>query len=163
MYPGGIVKEEKEFEEKVVNINRVAKVVKGGKRFRFSATVIVGDGASRVGIGFGKAQQIANAIRKGTERAKRDIKVVKVVGGTIPHSVTSKCGGAKILLLPAAPGTGVIACEPVRAVLELAGIRNVLTKSLGSNTTKNLVKATLLGLLSMRTKEEIEEMRGVKL
>ncbi len=157
------MREEKEFEEKVVEVNRVAKVVKGGKRFRFSATVVIGDGVSRVGIGFGKAKQVSDAVRKGMEKARSEIKDIKVVGGTIPHSVLSKCGGAKVLLIPAAPGTGIIACEPVRAVLELGGIRDVLTKSLGSNTTKNVVKATLNGLLSLRTKEDVEKIRGVKL
>jgi len=157
------VEEEREFEERVVDVNRVAKVVKGGKRFRFSATVVVGDGVSRVGIAFGKAHEVSAAVRKGAERAQRNMKTVKIVNGTIPHSVVSKCGGARILMKPAAPGTGIIACEPVRAVLELSGVRNILTKSLGSTTTKNLVKATFLGLLSVKTKEEIEKIRGVKL
>ncbi len=157
------MEEEREFEERVVEVNRVSKVVKGGKRFRFSATVVVGDGVSRVGVAFGKAHEVSAAVRKGAEKAQRNIKSVKIVNGTIPHSVILKCGGAKLLMKPAAPGTGIIACEPVRAVLELAGVRNVLTKSLGSNTTKNLVKATILGLLSMRTKEEIEKIRGIKL
>lgn len=155
--------EERELEERVVEVNRVSKVVKGGKRFRFSATVVVGDGISRVGIGFGKAQEVAVAVRKGVDKAQRDMKTVKVINGTIPHSITSKCGGAMIFMKPAAPGTGVIACEPIRAVMELAGVRDVLTKSLGSNSTKNLVKATLKGLTSMRTREEVEEIRGVKL
>ncbi|OYD16148.1 30S ribosomal protein S5 [candidate division WOR-3 bacterium JGI_Cruoil_03_44_89] len=158
-----MVEEEREFEERVVDVNRVAKVVKGGKRFRFSATVVVGDGVSRVGIAFGKAHEVSAAVRKGAERAQRNMKTVKIVNGTIPHSVVSKCGGARILMKPAAPGTGIIACEPVRAVLELSGVRNILTKSLGSTTTKNLVKATFLGLLSVKTKEEIEKIRGVKL
>ncbi len=157
------MEEEREFEERVVDVNRVAKVVKGGKRFRFSATVVVGDGVSRVGIAFGKAHEVSAAVRKGAERAQRNMKTVKIVNGTIPHSVVSKCGGARILMKPAAPGTGIIACEPVRAVLELSGVRNILTKSLGSTTTKNLVKATFLGLLSVKTKEEIEKIRGVKL
>ncbi|MCK4596152.1 30S ribosomal protein S5 [candidate division WOR-3 bacterium] len=158
-----MVNEEREFEERVVDVNRVSKVVKGGKRFRFSATVVVGDGVSRIGIGFGKAHEVASAVRKGVERAQRSMKTVKVINGTVPHSLISKCGGARLFMKPAAPGTGVIACEPVRAVLELAGVRDILTKSLGSNTTKNLVKATLNGLVSMRTKEEVEKIRGVKL
>ncbi|PIP11879.1 MAG: 30S ribosomal protein S5 [bacterium (Candidatus Stahlbacteria) CG08_land_8_20_14_0_20_40_26] len=158
-----MVEEEKELEERVVEVNRVSKVVKGGKRFRFSVVVVVGDGVSRVGVAFGKAHEVSAAVRKGAEKAQRSMKSVKVINGTIPHSIVSKCGGAKLLMKPAAPGTGIIACEPVRAVLELAGVRNVLTKSLGSNTTKNLVKATLYGLLSMQTKEEIEKIRGVQL
>lgn len=157
------MEEEKELEERVVEVNRVSKVVKGGKRFRFSAVVVVGDGVSRVGVAFGKAHEVSAAVRKGAEKAQRSMKSVRVINGTIPHSVVSKCGGARLLMKPAAPGTGIIACEPVRAVLELAGVRNVLTKSLGSNTTKNLVKATLYGLLSMQTKEEIEKIRGVQL
>jgi len=157
------VEEEKELEERVVEVNRVSKVVKGGKRFRFSVVVVVGDGVSRVGVAFGKAHEVSAAVRKGAEKAQRSMKSVKVINGTIPHSIVSKCGGAKLLMKPAAPGTGIIACEPVRAVLELAGVRNILTKSLGSNTTKNLVKATLYGLLSMQTKEEIEKIRGVQL
>ncbi len=157
------MEEEKELEERVVEVNRVSKVVKGGKRFRFSVVVVVGDGVSRVGVAFGKAHEVSAAVRKGAEKAQRSMKSVKVINGTIPHSIVSKCGGAKLLMKPAAPGTGIIACEPVRAVLELAGVRNVLTKSLGSNTTKNLVKATLYGLLSMQTKEEIEKIRGVQL
>jgi len=157
------VEEEKELEERVVEVNRVSKVVKGGKRFRFSVVVVVGDGVSRVGVAFGKAHEVSAAIRKGAEKAQRSMESVKVINGTIPHSIVSKCGGAKLLMKPAAPGTGIIACEPVRAVLELAGVRNVLTKSLGSNTTKNLVKATLHGLLSMQTKEEVEKIRGVQL
>jgi len=157
------VEEEKELEERVVEVNRVSKVVKGGKRFRFSVVVVVGDGVSRVGVAFGKAHEVSAAIRKGAEKAQRSMESVKVINGTIPHSIVSKCGGAKLLMKPAAPGTGIIACEPVRAVLELAGVRNILTKSLGSNTTKNLVKATLYGLLSMQTKEEIEKIRGVQL
>jgi len=163
LFTGGIVEEEKELEERVVEVNRVSKVVKGGKRFRFSVVVVVGDGVSRVGVAFGKAHEVSAAVRKGAEKAQRSMKSVKVINGTIPHSIVSKCGGAKLLMKPAAPGTGIIACEPVRAVLELAGVRNVLTKSLGSNTTKNLVKATLYGLLSMQTKEEIEKIRGVQL
>ncbi|MEA3432771.1 MAG: 30S ribosomal protein S5 [candidate division WOR-3 bacterium] len=158
-----MVEEEKELEERVVEVNRVSKVVKGGKRFRFSVVVVVGDGVSRVGVAFGKAHEVSAAVRKGAEKAQRSMKSVKVINGTIPHSIVSKCGGAKLLMKPAAPGTGIIACEPVRAVLELAGVRNILTKSLGSNTTKNLVKATLYGLLSMQTKEEIEKIRGVQL
>lgn len=157
------MEEEKELEERVVEVNRVSKVVKGGKRFRFSVVVVVGDGVSRVGVAFGKAHEVSAAVRKGAEKAQRSMKSVKVINGTIPHSIVSKCGGAKLLMKPAAPGTGIIACEPVRAVLELAGVRNILTKSLGSNTTKNLVKATLYGLLSMQTKEEIEKIRGVQL
>lgn len=151
-----------EFEERVVEIKRIAKVVKGGKRFRFSAISVVGDGKGKVGVGLGKAHEVSDAVRKATEKAKSSLISIKVVNGTIPSSTVSSCGGSEILLRPASPGTGIIACGPVRTVLELAGVKNVLTKSLGSNTVRNLLKATIQGLLSMRTKEEIAEIRGVK-
>lgn len=150
-----------ELVEKVVFVNRCAKVVKGGRRFHFSALVVCGDRRGRVGYGFGKANEVADAIRKGTDLAKRAMVRIKMKGSTIPHEMLGVFGGGVVLLRPASPGTGVIAGGSVRAVLEAAGVRDVLTKSLGSSNAVNVVKATMDALLHMRPKEEIFRMRGL--
>ena len=147
-------------EEKVVHITRVAKVVKGGRRFGFRVVVVVGDHRGRVGVGVGRAREVPEAIRKGMERAKRSMIEVPLVGTTIPHRVLSKYGGAKVLLKPASPGTGVIAGGGVRAVVEAAGIKDILSKSLGSANILNVVKATLEGLRQMKSVEEEAKRRG---
>ncbi len=152
--------ESTEFTDKVVHINRCAKVVKGGRRFSFAALVVSGDGKGNVGIGYGKAKEVPDAIRKGTERAHKNLQPVQLRKNTIPHEVLGAHDGGKVLLKPAAPGTGVIAGGGVRAVLEVAGIKDVLSKSLGSNNPGALVKATFDGLTKLRTLEQIRAARS---
>ena len=150
-----------ELKEKVVAINRVAKVVKGGRNFRFSAVVVVGDGAGHVGVGNGKAAEVPDAIKKAIEDAKKNLIEVPMVGTTIPHEVTSVFGGARVLLKPAIEGAGVAAGGAVRAVVELAGIADVTSKSLGSNTPINIVRATVEGLAQLKRAEEVAALRGI--
>lgn len=157
----GFDKGGEELTEKVVFINRSAKVVKGGRRFSFSALVVTGDRKGRVGVGLGKGSEVADAIRKGGEVARRNLEVFSILETTIPHEVLSSFCGAKILLRPASPGTGVIAGKTVRAVLDAAGVKNVLTKSLGSKNPANVVKATIAALRSLRRREQIYQDRGI--
>ena len=152
--------EEMDMVEDVVNIKPVSKVTKGGRDRRFNAVVVVGDRKGRVGVALGKAREVPEAIRKASQRSRRDMVRVPVDEGTIPHQVVGRSGGGKVLLRPAAQGTGVIACKAVRAVLQAAGIQNVLTKSLGSTNEHNVAMATLDGLLQLRTRKEIEAVRG---
>jgi len=156
-------KKEDALTEKVVFINRSAKVVKGGRRFNFSALIVVGDRRGKVGIGLGKAGEVADAIKKGTESARNAMVPVCLKGVTIPHEVYAHYGGAKVLLRPASPGTGIIAGKTVRAVLESAGIKDILSKSLGSKNAANVVKATLSALQSLRLRETIFEARGLQI
>jgi small subunit ribosomal protein S5 len=152
----------KEFEDRVVCVNRSAKVVKGGKNFGFSALVVVGDRKGRVGVGYGKANEVADAIRKGGDQARKHVITIPMRGTTLPHPVTAKFGSSLVMMRPASEGTGIIAGGAMRAVLELGGVRNVLAKSLGSSNQVNVVRATLAGINMLRTKEQILQKRDVK-
>lgn len=156
-----VFEERGDLDERVVDITRVAKVIKGGRHFAFRVVAVVGDNRGQVGVGIGKARAVPDAIRKATERARRDMRPIPLVQTTIPHEVTGRCGGAEVFLKPAAPGTGVIAAGGVRAVLEALGVHDVLTKSKGSSNMLNVVCATLDALRQLRSSEEVARERGV--
>ncbi len=148
--------------DKVVRINRVAKVVKGGRNFSFSALVVVGDGEGSVGYGLGKATEVPEAIRKGMDKAKRNMVKISLLNGTVPFEVVGKAGAGRVLLKPASPGTGLIAGGGIRAVLEVAGVTDILTKCIGTHNTQNIVRATMAGLQSLCTKEDVARRRGLR-
>lgn len=152
--------QETQLIEKVLTVNRVTKVTKGGKKLSFSALIVVGDGKRKVGYGYGKANEVSEAIRKGLAEARKNLFEVPIVGTTIPHEIIGKYGAGKILLKPASPGTGVIAGGPVRALCEVAGIKDILSKSLGSNNALNLIKAVVEGLKKLRKKEQVDTIKG---
>ena len=156
-----LVVEQNQFEERVVSVNHVTKVVKGGRRYRFSAIVVVGDKNGHVGLGTGKAIEVPDAISKAVEDAKKNLVNVPIINTTIPHEITGIAGAGQVFLRPAPDGTGVIAGGPVRAVVELAGIQNIVSKSLGSSTPINIVRATITGLKALRTVEQVAEIRGL--
>lgn len=157
--------QQNEFEliEKIVYLNRVAKVVKGGRRFSFSALVVVGDGNGSVGFGLGKANQVPDAIRKATDRARKDMQKVELLDGTIPYETIGNFGAGNVMLKPASAGTGIIAGGPVRAVMEAVGVRDILTKAIGTNNPHNVLRATFAGLRSLRSAERVGAMRGIPL
>jgi small subunit ribosomal protein S5 len=156
-----VSKEENILNDRLIAVNRVAKVVKGGRRFGFNALVVVGDGKGQVGLGMGKANDVSEAIRKGIENAKKNVQNISLVNGTIPHEILGRYGAGKIVLKPAAPGTGVIAGGPARAVLEVAGVHNILTKCLGTTNSHNVAKATIDGLTRIRSREQIRKLRQI--
>lgn len=160
--PINITQEEKPFEDTVVKIYRCAKVVKGGRRFSFAGLVVVGDRNGHVGIGYAKANEVPVAVEKAIKDAKKNVRTIPLNGRTVPHQITGKFRATKVIIVPASPGTGVIAGASARAVLEFAGVQDVLTKVVGSTSAKNVVKATLEGLLKLRSKETIESLRGVE-
>ena len=151
------------FIEKIVSLNRVAKVVKGGRRFSFSALVVVGDGKGNVGFGLGKAQEVPEALRKATERARKNMITVPLIEGTLPYEVLGRYGAGRVMLKPASAGTGIIAGGPVRAVMEAVGVHDILTKAIGTNNPHNVLRATFAGLRSLRSAEHVGRMRGKSL
>jgi small subunit ribosomal protein S5 len=153
--------EPKEYEDRVIKINRCAKVVKGGRRFSFSALVVIGNRKGKVGVGFGKANEVPSAVEKAVKDAHKNLVPVSLKGNSIPHEIKGRFGASTVVLLPASPGTGIIAGAAVRAVAELAGVKDILTKSLGSNNPVNLVKATLKGFTDLKNVEEVEHVRGI--
>lgn len=156
-----ISEEEEQLTDRLISVNRVAKVVKGGRRFGFNALVVVGDGKGQVGLGMGKANDVSEAIRKGVEKAKKNVIQITLIKGTIPHAIMGRYGAGKIVLKPAAPGTGVIAGGPARAVLEVTGVRNILTKCIGTTNAHNVAKATVEGLKMLKNREQINQLRQV--
>jgi len=148
-------------EEKVVKINRVAKVVKGGRRFSFNAIVVVGDGAGHIGVGLGKANEVMSAVNKGKENAKKSVVRIPVVNGTLPHAVIGRYGAGRVMLKPASPGTGIIAGGPIRAIMEQAGVTDVLAKTLGTRNPHNVIKATMAGLAELEDANEVARKRGI--